>query len=300
MGKNNGNQVLLYSGQALLIVLLSMAVILVIVLSILSRSITDVTITSHEEEALRAFSAAEAGVEQALIALGPASGSFEGASFNAQVSQVSEGNKDFVSPLEVPAGDSATVWFVSHADDGSLTCTGTVPCFTGPTMRVCWGRAGTGGGSATTPAMEVSVLYANTPGSYSTIRVGRATFDPNASRRTSNAFTAANSGCNIGGTSFAFYNDISFSALGIPANVYNTRNGLQLTRLRLLYNTDGPQSVGLDVNFPGDGILPSQGKRIESTGVAGDSTRKVEVYNLFADLPGIFDSVLFTPGSITK
>ena len=49
------------SGQALLLVLLGMAVVLTIVLSILSRSVTDIAVTSREEEALRAFSAAEAG-----------------------------------------------------------------------------------------------------------------------------------------------------------------------------------------------------------------------------------------------
>ena len=51
------------SGQALLLVLLSMAVILTVVLSILSRSILDVAVTTGEEEALRAFSAAEAGMQ---------------------------------------------------------------------------------------------------------------------------------------------------------------------------------------------------------------------------------------------
>ena len=55
------------SGQALLIVLLSMAVILTVVLSFASKSITEVSITSYEEDALRAFSAAEAGVEKALL-----------------------------------------------------------------------------------------------------------------------------------------------------------------------------------------------------------------------------------------
>ena len=49
------------SGQALLVILLSMAVILTLVLSVASSSITDVTVTTFEEDALRAFSAAEAG-----------------------------------------------------------------------------------------------------------------------------------------------------------------------------------------------------------------------------------------------
>ena len=52
----------LQSGQALLIVLLGMAVVLTMVLSVVSRSVTDIQLTTRDDEALRAFSAAEAGV----------------------------------------------------------------------------------------------------------------------------------------------------------------------------------------------------------------------------------------------
>lgn len=78
------------SGQALLLVLLSMAVVLTIVLSILSRSVTDIAVTSRDEEALRAFSAAEAGVEQALVA-GGGTGTVGNATFNANVSGFASG-----------------------------------------------------------------------------------------------------------------------------------------------------------------------------------------------------------------
>ena len=54
-------------GQALILVLLSLAVVLTVVLSVFSRSITDVSISSKENDAMRAFSAAEAGVEQVLV-----------------------------------------------------------------------------------------------------------------------------------------------------------------------------------------------------------------------------------------
>ena len=56
------------SGQALLIVVLSLAVVLTVVLSILARSVTDIKLSTGSEESLRAFSAAEAGIERALIA----------------------------------------------------------------------------------------------------------------------------------------------------------------------------------------------------------------------------------------
>ncbi|PIS09677.1 hypothetical protein COT75_00575 [Candidatus Beckwithbacteria bacterium CG10_big_fil_rev_8_21_14_0_10_34_10] len=54
------------SGQIALIVLLIMVVVLTIGLYLISHSVTDVSVSKDEEEAKRAFSAAEAGIEEAL------------------------------------------------------------------------------------------------------------------------------------------------------------------------------------------------------------------------------------------
>lgn len=54
------------SGQVALIILLIMVVVLTIGLSLISHSVIDVSISKDEEEAIRAFSAAEAGIEEAL------------------------------------------------------------------------------------------------------------------------------------------------------------------------------------------------------------------------------------------
>ncbi|MGB9585898.1 MAG: hypothetical protein ACPL7A_00585, partial [Anaerolineales bacterium] len=56
------------SGQALLIILLVMAVGLTIGLAVISRSVTDIRISRQEEESARMFSVAEAGIEEALKA----------------------------------------------------------------------------------------------------------------------------------------------------------------------------------------------------------------------------------------
>ena len=107
------------SGQALLIVLLGMAVVLTLVLSIVSRSVTDVSITTKDEESLRAFSAAEAGVEQLLIG-GSGSGEFPNSSYTAQVYDI--GNSEYYFfPNQLKSGDVVTLWFVEHDDQGNLT-----------------------------------------------------------------------------------------------------------------------------------------------------------------------------------
>lgn len=287
------------SGQALLIVLLSMAVVLTVVLSVLSSSITDVAVTSREEEALRAFSAAEAGVEKALI-VGESAGDFDQAAFNATVASVSEGSQTFNYPQDVSAGSIASVWFSAHDEDGNIVCNSEKPCFTGNRIKVCWGKTGSPI-DANSPAIEATVFYLNTPGSYSTARVARSALDPNSSRILQNYFTQANaSTCTIDGKQYAYQSILDFSTLGIPALSYNTQGGLQYMNLKMVYNTNSTQPFGVDVNFSGNTLLPSQGSKIDSVGTAGEATRKIEVYRLYAQAPSIFTNAVFSSGGISQ
>ncbi len=295
------------AGQALLIVLLSMAVVLTIVLSIISFSVTDISVTTRESEALRAFSAAEAGVEKALVALTAQSGTFGSDTFNADISSIAEGSTFFNYPLELAGGETANVWFVAHDDNDNLSCSDpTKPCFRGSMMTLCWGKEGTVSGVSDTPAVEVSVYYSTPPvvaRNYSGIRIARDVFDPNSGRRGSNSFSAPDQGgCVIDNKSYAFKKVVDFATLGIPAASYNASNGLQMAHIRFLYNTT-TQSLGFDFgNLPGSGntTLPSQGRKINSTGTAGESTRLVEVYKLYSDLAGVFEASLFSNSGLSK
>jgi hypothetical protein len=290
------------SGQALLLVVLSLAVVLTIILSILSRSVTDIAVTSRSEEAVRAFSAAEAGVEQALVIGADVGGTIGDSNFNAQVSGFAQGERDFANPAGVLAGESALFWFVAHNETtGETECSVANPCFTGSQFRICWGESGTGSGEATTPAIEVSVFYAATPGILGTTRIARATYDPNSSRQSSNNFSAPDAGtCTAGGEDFQFQKLIDLTTLGIPIGSYSVQNGLQFAKVRLFYNTDITQPIGIDVYQVGNGLLPSQGIKIESVGQAGESNRKIDVYQGFGEPPPIFDSAVFSPGGLTK
>ncbi|MBI3443677.1 hypothetical protein HY008_03320 [Candidatus Woesebacteria bacterium] len=291
-------------GQAVLLVLLGMSIILTVILSILGRSITDVTITFKEEEALRAFSAAEAGVERALQTGLYQTGSFEGASFQGSVSGIQENSATFVYPSDVPSGDSATVWFVSHDDvTEALTCSGK-PCFTGSGMKVCWGTLGTSSSSLTAPAIELTVVYDTTQGGvnsgdFSSIRLARATRDPyigGDGTRNINRFTDVTpASCTIASRNYAFSETFNLGALSIPC--LGTAGCLINAKVRVLYNNT-PAPLGFDVT--GFGLLPSQGKRIESVGTSGDARRKIEVSKFFSELPPIFDSAVFGQGGIIK
>jgi hypothetical protein len=85
------------SGQVALVVLLIMIVILTIGLSWVSQSLTDIKISLNEKEALRAFSAAEAGIEEILRLPSPlAAGTYNvnvesGLTANVSVAAIGEG-----------------------------------------------------------------------------------------------------------------------------------------------------------------------------------------------------------------
>lgn len=292
------------SGQALLLLLLSMGAILTVVLSVASRSITDVSITSKDEESLRAFSAAEAGVERALIA--PPSGggtvsnevdtSTQKPSSYAAVVTPNVPVNGYVYPVALSSGDTGTVWFVDHTSTGAIdnNCNGNT-CYKGASIDVCWGRPG-----GQNVAIEVSVLYS----AGGNLEIGRGAYDPDSVRRGSNRFSSpaiagtTSTPCTIAGRTFAFQTTVNFSSLSsnLTAPVYNGNGAMKFMRVRLLYNTGeeffGVRTLARD--------LPSQGQLVSSTGTAGNATRKVEVVNLYPEMPSIFDAALFSPPAIVK
>lgn len=281
------------SGQALLLVLLSMAVVLTLVLSILSRTISDVKIASQDESSLRAFSAAEAGVEQALV-VGLSTGTVPigDASFSANVSDFAEGKDAFVFPNSFVSGEPAVVWFVSHDLNGNLTCSGQ-PCFKGSEIKICWGDDT----AAPIPALEASIIYLNTAGSYATARIARAAFDDNAGRRASNYFADPGGSCTIGTSTFRYSTTLNFSSF-TPSVPFDTINKLQFMVLKLLYNNTS-HYIGVDVTGSGS-TLPSQGQLIESSGTSGDANRRVEVFQGYGELPIAFYSAVYNEGGLTK
>lgn len=280
------------SGQALLIVLLSMAVILTVVLSIFARSVTDVSISTKDEDSLRAFSAAEAGVEKALI-VGSSIDSTElgDASYSASVASFAEGKQSFIYPTSLFSGESATIWFVAHDDNGDFVCSVAKPCFKSNTLKVCWGKQGID------PAIEVSVFYTPTPGDYSTAKVARIAIDPNSTRRLENKFVADGDGtCTIGDVTYPFFRWLNFSNMGISNAT--TENVLQFATIRMLYNTDS--SSPLAVSGSAGSLFPSQGLEIESSGASGDANRKINVFKFFSESADVFQFGAFSFGSIVK
>lgn len=300
------------SGQALLLVLLAMAVLATMALSVVSRSVSEVSITTREEESLRAFSAAEAGVEEGLITGTPAevataatpipisreltvpsgTGSSTVSRFNAKVARYPTDPRAYAYPFELLSGQAASVSFVTRDENGDiLPCGGSSPCFGGNSLTLCWGDPDN---TAQTPAIVANVIF-ESGGNFGTASTG---FDPDSTRRDiggaggapPNNFNAPTGGsCTIAGQAYSYRTDIDFASIGVSGTPI-------MMRIAMFYNDTEPHVFGISTASD----LPVQGRRVSSEGVAGEVTRQIDAFLLNPEMPFIFDAALYSSGDITK
>lgn len=273
------------TGQVALIALMVLTVATTVGLSLVSRTTTDVSVSTSIEDSTRAFSAAEAGIEETLKS-GIASSnttidSSFGVSYSVAVTPVAaKVGAPFVFPQKTQKENTETVWLVNHLADGSAIVE--TPTYTANTIFVCWSQ------ESTTPAIVVSVLYKTSGGVYQT---AKAAYDPDSTRRTVNNFsapTALTGGCS--GTNTTYRTRINFSGLGI-ASATDTIIAL---RIRPVYNDT------LIAIAPSQD-LPLQAKRIQSEGKTNSGVnRKIIVYQQFRTPDPIFDFAVFSQGSFSK
>ncbi len=297
------------SGQALLIVVLVLAVILVVVLSIASRTTTNVSTTSYNEDSLRAFSAAESGAEQSLLIDSGIGETVVDSSANVKYSTniTNPGTSlSFNHPEPFLSGQSRTFWLVSHDASGNLTCGGGAPCSRPDHIEVCWGTPSTPNNTANTPAIEVTLLYDTSrnavasPNNFQNIKATRLTSDPSSSRRTSNNFQAGAT-CSYAPSTYAFSTgSVDLTSL-LPSGcaIGNPAGCLVMAKVKMLYNATAAHPVGISVTGS-NATLPSQGIQIDSTGTAGDSVRKVSVFRSYSEPQSVFDAGVFSLNDLTK
>jgi hypothetical protein len=268
------------SGQMLLITLLVLAVATTIALSLIGRTTTDVNISAQVEESSRAFSAAEAGIEQSLKR-----------QITSNFSQtLSNGAKYTVVP-SATGGTSATFVFANPTENGKaetlwLTDPSSVTPYTpaygsNNTITLCWA-----GG-----ALEVVAYYLQGGGaSLNTLKVAHTAFDPNPGLPHNNNFIQATGGACAGVSGSTVSHVLNFNThLGIlPADT------IIMLRLRPLYQTQQLGVIGA-IN------IPKQGTTFNSCGSTGSgTTRCINVYQSFKTPPDIFDYVLYAhSGGIT-
>jgi len=292
------------SGQALLIILLAMATLTTVVMSIVSRSISEVEITNREEESLRAFSAAEAGIEQALVTAAVGTSVSDNlevpttpnnqtgiSEYNADVSSFPAALNSFTYPVEMLSGESVTIWLVTRDGNTIYDCS-SQPCYSGNSIQLCWGEDGIAATNPQAPAVIVSYAFEDSSGN---LALTQMAYDPNSSRRSSNNFSPASTSpsCTIDGVTYSFQTTMDLNALGLPVG---TPGRVKYMRVKSLYNTSSAQRIGISSasNFP------PQGKVVTSVGKSGNSTRKIEAYLLNPTIPSLFESAIYSPFGITK
>lgn len=280
MGKNS----VMYSserGQILLITVLVMIIALTVGLSVASRSITSLRISTEEENSVRAFSAAEAGIEQVLKSRTPITSpqtlTNEATIREVKLSKLQGTEFILNSGNLVEKNDGTDIWLIDHNSDGSLNYTSGWQGVAGAAaLSIYWGADSNPCNNA---AIEMTVLS----GSGASQTISRYPFDPCAARQASNNFSLASLGSySVGGKNF-------FNSATILIT-----NGLLVRVVPIYFSTPfgvrGCDSAGANCN-----VLVNQGNVIESTGTSGTTQRKITVFQGFAELPSeVFPFVLFS------
>lgn len=268
-------------GQIVLILVLLTVVGLTIGLSLISRSITDVRITSQIEQSSRAFSAAEAGIETALagrVEFGPTgSVSLPGATANYSVNAIG-GNAD---PFKLPntdIGETQTVWLIEHNADDTINESG----YFYPVdslLDICWGDK-----EGSFPAILVSIFYKDG----NDYKLAKKAYD---SQNRGNNFQIGDilgDYCSLG---FRYKKTIVAGSDSDPnSDDFNVAPGsiLILMRIQPLYEK-AALAVAPSTN------LPVQGKVITSIGQTETSVvRKIQVYQGYPVLPSLLDFTYFS------
>lgn len=292
-------------GQIVLILLLVMVVALAIGLSVVQRSLTDITSSSKVEQSSRAFSAAEAGVEKAL------SGSTTTSPFtldNSSTATVSDSgllpnDKQALEYPPISKEEVAQVWLADPGLVGDVSAP--VKYYDQNSLDIYWGLPNPSL-SDIKPALEVTVVYLS-GGNYLSKRFY---FDPDSDRASKTNFTSKGGDFQCDNYSI----NTSFSVLQSSGRQFYCKARLSgltptliLLRARILYsNFSQPfavQPLASSTPCASDNhncSLPKQAKVILSKGFSGDTTRSVQVFKINKVVPFYFDYAIFSSGSITK
>lgn len=276
------------SGQIAIVLLLTMLVALSIGLVVTQRSVTDVTTSTQSEQASRAFSAAEAGIERAisqgttgLLQL-PENDSQADVSFTPVAMSGSDA-------FEFPAifrDEIAQFWL---ADPNSALNPPAQVYPPGSNFFIHFGEQS----ANPAPALEVTVVTFNT--NFNTYNNSRYYFDPDGSRRSNNNFSSCTTGVSVtttlsDGTSKQFRCRATIPAAGSGSRPI-------MARARILYSNNAQP---LALQPAGGANFPDQGRIYTSVGRAGESEQRLEVFQQTGVAPSMFDYVLFSGSNITK
>lgn len=311
---SSSSSLLSQSGQAVLIILLSTLVALTIGLAVTQRSLTEVSNSTRVEQSSRAFSAAEAGIEQALKLGTSVSDSLSNqAGFDVtaggEVPEISDNGVGLEYPL-IGKATFAHFWLRNPANlgDGATS-------YTHDKFLVYFGNADQPEeNSDQLPAIEVNVITYNGSSYVS----NRYYYDSNSVRLNSNRFASASCNNPLNTANVYSLNNTNLEApatsqpfyckVDVPPTNCASLSGCTaysgtpiLARVRILYS-DKDQRVALvpDAPPPSNNFLPPQSVLFDATGTAGDTKRRLRLFTMKNVVPLYLDYAIFSAGPITK
>ncbi len=286
-------------GQVILVLLLVMSVGLAIGLSIIQRSLTDISTANKIEFSSRAFSAAEAGIERAL------NGDSGGVIFEENNSSATILNNSSLplpkSALEYPPvgkEEIAHFWLANPNDLNKY--------YDADQLEIYWGSYPRSEDevSLDKPAIELTLIYESS-GAY----LNKKYFiDPVSTRNNgflqpSDSSFQTGSGCSGYLIATSFGENRNFYCKVILRGLKTLGNKLVLIRTRLVYTpVSQPVAVMPVVVEPCSAAcsLPPQAKLITSVGRAGEVQRTVQLFQVEKVVPFYFDYAVFAAGEINK
>ncbi len=261
-------------GQVLLIAVLTMVVALTVGLSVVSRSIVQVKTAKAEADSQKAFSAAEAGIEQVLKT-------------SNQVTNQPLGNNSSIGSVQINMLNSAQVLLNNgtpvQQDEGDDIWLSDYPTYANPwsgRLRIYWGT----GSACNEAALEVILISQQNPSD----TIAHYAYDPCSKRiigTNGNNFTrpAANSGGSVNGTALNYSFPINITN-GIVARVIPLYANTVIGAIGYTDNTETTQKA-----------LRSQGKMITSTGVSNNTQREITYFQGYDVIPSEFFYTIFSP-----
>lgn len=300
------------SGQVILILLLVITIGLGVGLSVIQRSISNVSTSTKVEESSRAFSAAEAGIEQAIVQISQG-GLPQGVDFTSQNQSkaVIDSSGSVPVPHQIfelePIAKEGVVqaWLAdpNKAPDASSLY------YDSSAIDIYWGNANVIGD----PAIEVSLIYLQN----NEIKRQAYYFDPSSARASSSGFCFSDPcpsphppssfvGCLDYKIDTSFGTNREFACKATISSLSATDLGvgriLLLVRARPFY-TSGSNPIAFGPTGGNCGqpcSFPPQATVIVSTGTSGQTQRRIQLFRRENFVPWYFDYAIFSLAAINK
>ena len=267
-------------GQALIIVLLVMAISLTLGVSVASRSISTLRQISFSAQSAKALAFAEAGVEEALKCLNDGSCPLD--YDPPSVDLDGDGEKDFDYQISVLGLSSVFDELPPIERDKTIEVDlGGYPRDT--LIHIFWVDRSISSQVNASSAIKASLIYCDDNGPTCTTKnykVLQKAYDTVAER--DNGISKVTLGSyKADGKTYGYRVSVKPPPFKYPL----------VMRLRFLYSTG---VVSLAVQGAGGAVLPSQGAKVESVGFSGQVKRKVEVIRTDPALSTLFDFAILS------